>query len=136
MSFTNDFENEVLDAMLGASATLLGSTVSIALFTADPGEAASEANEVSGGSYARQSVTNDGTNWPAASSGEKANGEIIDFPTATADWGTVTHWALFDGVDMKMSGVLDNGSGTPTSKTVETGDDFSFPVGQLRITLD
>lgn len=136
MSFVNDLENAVLDALLGASATLLGGSVDIALSTTDPGEDGSGITEPSGGAYARVTVTNNGTNFPAAASGEKSNGAAITFPSATGDWGTISHWALYDSGTLKIYGELDDGAGTPTTREVLSGDVFSFPVGQLRITLD
>ena len=136
MSFTNTLENAILDAMLGTGATLFGGTVEIALSTTDPTEDGSGITEPSGGGYARASVTNNSTNFPAASSGTKSNGTAITFPTATATWGTLSHWALYDGGVLKIYGELDDGAGTPTTREVLTGDDFSFPIGQLRITLD
>ena len=55
------------------------------LHTADPGSAGS-ANEVTGGSYARGSVT--GTAWPE-SSGRSENNVAITFPNPTANWGAI-----------------------------------------------
>lgn len=50
--------------------------------------------EVSGGSYARVSKTNNLTNFPAASGGTKNNAIEIDFGTPTADWAPVSTPAL------------------------------------------
>jgi len=136
VSFINSFENDVLDAMLGASATLLGANVEIGLSTADPGEDGSGMAEPGSGGYTRVTVANNGTNWGAASGGIKSNLTDIIFPEATGSWGTLSHWALYDTGVMKASGVLDNGSGTPTPVAVAATDVFRFQASELRITLD
>ena len=73
-------ENEILDHVLGGADYARPATVYIALYTADPTDAGG-GTEGSGGSYAKASVTNNDTNWPAASSGAKSNGaDIIGIP--------------------------------------------------------
>jgi len=52
--------------------------------------------EVSGGSYARVAVTNNGTNFPGASGRAKANANAIPFATATADWGFIEAIGIYD----------------------------------------
>lgn len=88
---------------------------------------------MAGGAYARAAVTNNATNWPAAAAGVKANGSAITFAQATAPWGTVTHFGIFDalsGGNLLLWGALTVG------RTVATGDTPSFPVGSLTITED
>lgn len=136
MTLSNTMENQILDAMLGVGATLLSSTLEIALSTADPGEDGSGIAEPSGAGYARVSVANNGTNWAAASAGIKANAADFVFPTATGSWGTISYWALYDTGVIKASGILDNGSGTPTPVAVGDTDVFRFQAGELRVTLD
>lgn len=137
MSFANNLENAILDALLGASASLLGSSVDIALSTANPGEDGTGIAEPSGAGYARVSVTNDGTEWGAAASGEKTNINVITFPQASGgNWGLISHWALYDSGVMKLYGEIDDGAGTPTPRQVNDGDIFRFLAGKLRISLD
>jgi hypothetical protein len=136
MGMTNNMENAVLDASLGAGATLLGSTVEIALSTTTIADDGTGITEPSVGAYARVSVSNDGTNWGAASGGIKTNAVDIIFPEATAGWGTLTHWALYDSGVMKFHGTIDDGAGTPDPITVVTEDRVRFTASQLRITLD
>src|SRR3972149_9500724 len=72
--------------------------LAVALCTAAPTDASTGATitEVSGGSYARVQRDPLDANWTAASStdGLTDNAADITFPTATADWGTVTHVAV------------------------------------------
>ncbi len=65
-------------------------TIFVGLFTAAPGEGGG-GTEVSVGAYARQSVA-----FTAPTAGAGDNSADVTFPVATANWGTVTHWALFD----------------------------------------
>ena len=134
-SKSNYLENEILDHVLGGGDYTRPATVYVGLWTSalDDTSDGSTAGEVSGGSYARVSVTNDATNWPAASGGAKSNGTAITFPQATALWGTVTHFAILDAVT--AGNILYHGALT-TSKTVESGDTAEFAVGDLDITED
>jgi hypothetical protein len=128
---SNYLEDKILDHVLTATAFTQPSRY-IALFTADPGEAGSFTNEIStsGTAYARQSVT-----FAAASSGSSATSATVTFPTATANWGTVTHVAVVDGDTEGAGNVLFYGAVT-TSKTIETGDTFQISSGNLTISLD
>ncbi len=125
--------NQTLDAWLG-STTLGPGTVYVALFTAAP-TAAGGGTEVSGGGYARVAVTNNATNFPAASAASKSNGAAIDFGTASADWNTITHAAVvktsagaLGTTDIIYAGPL------TTSRTVLNGDSFKIPVGGATFT--
>lgn len=134
-SFSNYLENKVLDHVFGGSDYSRPATLYVALCTAAPTDAStgSTITEPSGGSYARVAVTNNATNFPAASGGAKANGTVITFPSATGSWGTVTHLAVCDASsagNMLAWGALD------VSKTVDSGDTVSIPVGDLDVTLD
>lgn len=91
----------------------------------------STAGEVSGGSYARVGLTNNATNWPAASAGAKSNGIAINFGTATANWGTVTHFAILDAAT--LGNILYHGDLT-VSKVINSGDSAQFPIGDLDVS--
>jgi hypothetical protein len=103
-----------------------------ALFTAAPNDAGG-GTEVSGGSYARVAIaTGASSAWDAASGGATANTSAVTFPTATADWGTVTHVGLFDA---STSGNLLFHGALTASKVVGNGDIFRFNAGDLDISL-
>lgn len=132
MSKSDYLENELLDHVLGAAAYSAPATVNVALYTAAPTDAGG-GTEVSGGSYARVAITNNATNWPAAASGSKSNGTTITFPTATADWGTVVAFGLWDaasGGNLLYWGTLS------ASKVINSGNTASFAVGALTILED
>lgn len=137
-ALSNEYENKLLDHSLGTASLTAPSTVYIALFTADDStgltsenlEANIVTNEVTGGSYARQSATFD-----AAANGSASNSATITFPTATANWGTITHVAVMDDYSSAGDdGVIYYGA-LDTQKVIETGDTFQITTGNLTITL-
>ncbi len=126
--FSTYLENKIIDHMLRNQSYTPPATVYVALFTADNGlEGGVITGEVSGGSYARQALT-----LTAASDGESSNSSDITFPTATADWGTVTHVALMDAA---TSGNVLMHSALDASKTVNNGDTFKINTGDLDIAV-
>jgi len=131
-SKSNYLENTLLDEVLGGTGYTPAATVYIALYTTAPTDAGG-GTEVSGGSYARKSVTNNTTNWPNASGGSKSNGTAITFTTASASWGTVVAFGIFD--DPTAGNLLYWGDVSP-SKAIGNGDTFEFKVGNLVITED
>lgn len=126
MSFSNTFENTVLNWVLTANAVTRPTSWYVALFTTDPTDADS-GTEVSGGSYARTSVSfsvtgNAGTNSAA-----------VEFPAATADWGTVSHIGVYDA---STGGNLVFHDALTTAKAITDGDVFRIPTNDLDFTLD
>lgn len=131
-SFSDYIEGKLLDLLFSNAAYSIPGTLYIALFTVAPSDSGG-GTEVSGGSYARVAVTNNATNFPAASGGSKSNGTTITFPAATAAWGTVVAMGIFDA---SSSGNLLAWATLTTAKTVASGDTPSFAAGALVVTLD
>lgn len=134
-SKSNYLENKILDGVLGGPAFSLPATVWVALSTAAYSETATGASmsEVSGGAYARVSLTNNSTNWPAAVNGAKSNGTSVTFPAASASWGTVLSFYI---VDAASSGNCLYGGDLATGRTISASDTASFAAGALSITED
>jgi hypothetical protein len=105
--------------------------VYFALFTSAPNESGG-GTECSGGNYSRVSVTNNATNFPASSSGVKANGTAVTFPTASGNWGTVTAFGVFDA---STSGNLLYFGSLSASRSVTSGDTARFAAGDFTITF-
>lgn len=130
---SNYLENKVLDHTLKVSAFTQPANLYLGLFTNTSGNAAANleagilTDEVSGGSYARQSLT-----FAAAVSGTSANSNTLTFPVATAVWGTVTHVAI---IDASTSGNVLFWGAVTTSKTITTGDSFQIVPGNLTVTM-
>jgi hypothetical protein len=126
-------ENALLGLAFGAAAYTPAATHYLALFTAAP-TSTGGGTEVAGGAYARVSHTNNLTTWPAPSGSPALlqNGVAFTFPQATAAWGVILAWAIFDaatGGNLVAWGLLN------TSKTVGIGDTPSFAVDALTLTL-
>lgn len=141
MSKSDYAENKVLDIVGGVTFTA-PATLYIALYTtAVPSDAstgttpAGGAVEVTGGSYARQAVTNNATNFPAASAGSKSNGVAITWSTPpSANWGVVVGFAICDA--LTLGNILYKGAISP-NKTINNGDPApSFGIGALTLTED
>lgn len=120
-ALSNYLENKLLDLVLRKQ-SYTAHDVYVGLFTSDPTDAGT-GTEVSGGSYARQAVT-----FASPSGGATSNTADIYFPAASAAWGTVTHFALFDAVtggNILFHGILD------IPKIINTADQFKFPQGYI-----
>ena len=126
MSFSDTFETHVLDYVFTTDILTRPTAWYLALFTANPGDG-DTGTEVSGGGYARQSVTFTVTNDTAS------NTAAIEFPTATANYGTVSHVGVYTA---SSGGTLIAHAALTSSKAIETGDVFRVPAGDLDITLD
>lgn len=126
MSFSNTYETNVLTWAFTAGAVTRPTAWYIALYTTDPGEAQG-GTEVSGNGYVRQSAT-------FSVSGDTAsNSSAIEFPAATASWGSITHVAV---IDASTGGTQIAYAALTTAKTIDTGDILRIPAGDLDITLD
>lgn len=128
MAAMSDFlENALINATLRATTYTSPANVFVGLFTTDPLDDGS-GTEVSGGSYAREIAT-----FAAPSNGASSTNADVQFTQATANWGTVTHFGIFDalsGGNLLYHGIL------TTSKTIETGDVFKIASGNLTVTLE
>jgi len=126
--FSDYLEDKVLDHVFGGTAYTAPTTLYVALYTVAPTDTGG-GTEVSGGAYARQTAafTVSGTNPTTAS-----NSAAVEYPTATANYGTVVAVGVFDA---SSGGNLLAYANLDTSKVVSTGDVFRFNTGDLDITL-
>ena len=126
--FSDYLEDKVLDHVFGGNAYSAPGTLYVALYTVAPSDTGG-GTEVSGGAYARQTAafTVSGTNPTTAS-----NTAAIEYPTATADYGTVVAVGILDA---SSGGNLLAYSTLDSSKVVSSGDVFRFNAGDLDITL-
>lgn len=125
-AFSNYLENALLNATLRNTTYTSPSAVYVGLFTSDPTDAGTGV-EVTGGSYVRKTAT-----FAAPSSGTCATNADVQFDQATADWGLVTHFGIFDA--SSGGNLLYHGQLT-SSKNIETGDVFKINSGNLTVTL-
>jgi len=135
-SATNVLELKLLDHLVG-NATYTPGTLYLALATAVADPEAGTFTEVTntGTAYARQSLA--ASNWAGAASGSVTTSANVQFPTATANYGTVTHIVIAGGTgaDAQGGGDVLITQALTSSKTVETGDTFVVNTGNLTINL-
>lgn len=144
MAALSDYlENKLIDHLFRGTAYTAPTNLFVALFTANPSDTGG-GTEVTGGSYARVSVTSgtaawantqaSGTGASTGTGGTTSNLGAVTFATPSATWGSITGMALFDastGGNMLIWAPL------TTTKTVNNGDPApSFPVGSLTFQLD
>jgi len=128
MSFSNSTETLVLNWLLTGGTATRPTAWYLALYTAAPGEAGGGTEVTTAGTaYARQSAAF------TVSGNTASNTSAIEFPTATASYGTVSHVGVFDAV---TGGNLIAYAALTTSKVIDTGDVLRVPAGDLDITLD
>jgi hypothetical protein len=123
---SNYLENALINVTLRNTAYTTPTTVYLALYTTDPTDA-DTGTEVTGGSYARQSIT-----FGAPSNGASTNSAAIEFPQCTLSWGTITHVGIRDAL---TTGNLLYHTPLDTSKAISTGDIFKIATGSLSVTL-
>ena len=99
--------NEMLDHCFGNGTFTQPTAVYLGFSTADPGLDGSGIAEPSGGNYARTQVTS----FSAASGGTKSNAVQVQFPQASAAWGTIAYGFVADaatGGNMLAKGPVSN----------------------------
>jgi len=145
MAAMSDYlENKIIDWLLRGQTFTPPATAYVALLTAAPSDTGG-GTEVSGGSYARVSVSSALANWAGTQSagsttassgtgGTTSNNGSITFPAPTANWGTVTHFAVYDA---STAGNLLFWAALTTPKTINNGDAApSFAAGALTFQID
>lgn len=123
---SNYLEQALINGTLRGTTYTAPTTTYLALYTNDPTDA-DTGTEITGGSYVRQAIT-----FSSPSGGATSNSSAIEFPQATADWGTITYVGIRDAV---TSGNLLYHTALDTSKTISNGDIFKITSTNLSVTL-
>ena len=126
-SFSDYLEDKLLKHAFTNTTYTPAATMYVGLYTAAPTDAGG-GTQVSGGSYARTSVTFT----VSGTSTLCTNSAAVEFTAATASWGTVVAVGVFDA---STAGNLLAWADLATNKTIDTGDIFRIPAGDLDITL-
>lgn len=120
-SLTDFTENLVAKWLLSADTATRPTAWHLALFTAAPGDAGG-GTEVSGGGYARQSVTFSVT----GDAGSNTN--ALNFTASGANFGDISHGAIFDAA---TAGNMLCWTAFPTTTTINDGASLVVDVGNL-----
>lgn len=125
-------EQEIMEHFFKNTAIFASpASLDVHLYTAATSDANSSGTEVSGGSYAAKNVAAAGWDAPGATGGATANSADVDFGTATANWGTISHVSI---EVVATANRLFHGALT-ASKTVNSGDSFRFATGALQCSI-
>lgn len=129
-SFSDYLEDALLNHLFGQG-SYAPPTIYVGLSTADPGDSGAGLSEPTGNGYTRVATTE--ADWNVAAGGLLDSANTILLGPATSDWGTLTHFALFDaatGGHLLLHGAL------AQPKAVNGGDWARFASGELSVTLD
>jgi hypothetical protein len=127
MSKTNYLETQLLNHVLRNVSYASPTQPYVALYTVAPTETGG-GTEVSGGGYARQAVT-----FTAPAPDSVSNSTDVTFPIASADWGTIVAFGIFDAAS---GGNLLYYANLTVARDVLTNDQLRFPTGQLICSED
>lgn len=134
--FTDYSETAIRDWMSqGTTMPAAPSDLYVALHTSDPGETPDGSTEVSAADYDRVGVTA-GSGWSTITSGGGSgfeNASETSFGEATNNWGTISHISLWDA---QTGGNCLASYAVGTSKPIDTGDEATFPAGDISFTID
>ncbi len=122
MPKTYYLSNSMLNAALRQVPYTSPVAVYVALFTAAP-SVNGGGTEVTGGSYARQPAI-----FTAPVNGQCSNVADVLFPSATAAWGTVVAFGVYDA---SSGGNLLYFNNLSSPRNVQINDQVRYPSGQL-----
>ena len=125
MAFSNYLSNEILDHVFSGNAFTAPSNYYVALYTVAP-TASGGGTEVTGGGYVRQTATF------TTSATQSTNQSAIEFPTASAAYGTVVAASVMDATS---GGNLLAFANLTAAKTIAIGDVLRIPANDLDINL-
>lgn len=123
-------------SFLGSNMPSAHSNVYVALHDSDPTNDGDQ-NELTGGGYSREQVDANTTEWTLSTSGDAStieNENEITFGVATEDWGSVTHFSVWDGPDSGDNALW--ASSLDTSRTIQEDDELRFLPGALEALIE
>ena len=128
MDFSNYLANATINATTRGVAYAPPVKVWVALYTSDPTKD-DTGLEVSGsgGTYAREELK---LGMPF--DGVSTNENLMQWNTATTEWGVITHVAIHDS---ETGGNMLYFTPLEVPKNIEIGDQFQITVGNLKLTL-
>lgn len=125
-NISNYLRNALINATLRNTAYTAPTTVYAALYTSDP-TVSDTGTEVTGGAYARQPIT-----FTAPTTGSTSNTANVQFPQATANWGTITHVGIRDAL---TGGNLLYFAPLTTQRNILSGDIYALLASQVPIAF-
>lgn len=139
MGAHNARERAIADSQFGGGAgTYAPATWYLGLATTVPNDDGTNFVEPVGGAYARVAVTNNATNFPAASTVAndtiKTNGIKFTFPNPTGTWGIVAYYGWFT---TSTGGTPEYSNPLDAAITVRAGNTpVEFDISQLAMSWE
>lgn len=139
-AMSNYLESQVITHIFRTGTFVKPTSLALALCTAAVTDTHTGANIpelANAGSYARQAVNPNDTMWtgPTSGNGTTTNTPAITFPTASADWGTISYVAIVDNASYGAGNLIFYGA-LATTKIVSNGDTFQFASTNLQVQVD
>ena len=144
---TNYLRNKVVDWFHRGVAFTPPDPLYLRLCSTAP-SAAAAGTELTGTGYAAVSIAKSTTAWAATNAdastanpstgtnGTTSNNAVVNFGTAGSAWTTASHWELWDaasGGNRCLYGEIVDGAGSPSPRSIASGDPVSFPISALRV---
>lgn len=137
--FSDYLEEKIIENTLRGAAMPVPTAVYVALFSADPSDANSTANELQVAAwpaYARQDAAAGAaiaTGWTAPANGVSSNAKVVTFSANNgASAIAITHMALYDAAS---GGNMLYHAPLVAAKTLQVGDVLSFGISALTVTI-
>ncbi len=141
---TNYYRNKINDWAMRGQTFVPPTSIFIALVSTPP-SAGAAGTPLAGTGYQRIEVPLSLLNWSgtqgagsttasSGTSGQSSNNSIVNFGDAGSNWGTASHWEAWDaltGGNRLFWGTIVDSVGTPTPRSIVTGDPVQFPAGSL-----
>ncbi len=123
-----NLSNSLLDSIFNGADRVAPSNVYVSLHTADPGltDATAGANELSGGSYARQ---DSGNSWTQTDNDTRTSNQELNFDMTGVAGTTVRYFALWSSASGE-SGLLASAQ-LGSDVTFQSGDTITFASGAI-----
>lgn len=129
-NISNYLANALLNHIFGKGTYTPPTNIYVELSTTAPTDAGTNVTPPSGGGYARKQTAP--SDWNMGSGRIIDNANAIEFAEATASWGTLSHFALFDAAS---GGNFLGWGALTTSKAVDSGDTARFAAGDLDVSF-
>jgi len=126
MDFSNYLSSALINATVRGVAYVPPAKVWVSLYTTDPTKD-DTGREVEGSTYSRLQVT-----MKQPFDGVSTNENLMQWNTATTEWGTITHVAIHDS---ETGGNMLYYTPLEVPKNIEVGDQFQITVDNLKLTL-
>ena len=131
MNASTHLEHAILNHFFRSESQPAPPVLFLALYISNPTDD-DIGTEIAGGGYVRQTITFSPPQ-QVGGRGQIGNDIQITFPTATANWGTISHWGVRDAA---TGGNLLAHAPVLTQKLIESGDEAKFNINSITVTVD